>query len=601
MNISKSKHWMVIALGLLGASTNALACVVTPDSILTEGQTLQLVADCSGGTNGALGAVLVKTINWKMATSESGGATSITGEITLNQASPKKIYYTIPAELTSSGAGEYWFSVTGKSVGNATEVDDLGTDDKAKVVIKSANAVLSLANTVNPPVIGLCGSSQGAAVQIMPKGLEQCDPGKPALAISGPQSFTWSCLGVNGGAEANCYALRGYTVSATVGNNGSLVGISPVGGGVAAGDSATITVLPVTTNYSPSFSSPCGGIPSGNSFTTGPVNSNCNVTVSFNDTPVYGACGSANNVTPIEAAPSTGLCTLTGGTPTSVVDTAVANKWTWGCNGTPNGSSTSATACQAPKGYMVTTAAGSNGSIAAGKVVAGGTNTSFTVSPTTPGYAISTVSGCGGSLYGNTYTTGTITAACTVTASFAVQTALTTDPGIGAGLWVPPNMPTRTVADQSGDANWKISYVPGCLNGLTAPNSSSGCSAQTSYTGTIAGATTSRTVTMGSGNQLVLRYKSTPTAGSSVKYIRTRAFDGGNVGMNMRVWLSTDPSATYANVTTACKQTSSRTPMVIMGPGYCPIAPNTVYYYGIEYDETSALRFTVEETASDFL
>jgi hypothetical protein len=89
-----------------------------------------------------------------------------------------------------------------------------------------------------------------------------------------------------------------------------------------------------------------------------------------------------------------------------------------------------------------------------------------------------------------------------------------------------------------------------------------------------------------------------------MKYIRTRNYDGGNVGVNMRVWLSTSPTATYDSVATACKQTSARTPMVMTGPsaqGYCPITPNTVYYYGIEYDEKGALRFQVDEGSADFL
>lgn len=158
----------------------------------------------------------------------------------------------------------------------------------------------------------------------------------------------------------------------------------------------------------------------------------------------------------------------------------------------------------------------------------------------------------------------------------------------GKGSWVP--MAGRLVADPSGNAAWTTTYAPGCLNGLTAANSSSGCSAQTSFNG----------FSLGSGRSLVLRYKSTPTAGSSVKYIRTRSYDGGNVGVNLRVWLSADPAAKYASVIDACKQTSTRTPMVITGPRYCPVSPNTTYYYGMEYDELDALRFQVEEKGADF-
>jgi hypothetical protein len=578
MNLLKTRLLAAIALGIVGGFTNALACTVTPDSILTEGQTLQLTADC--------GANLVKTINWKMAV---GGnpAVTLTGDVDLAQAVAKKINYTIPVELASSGTSFYTFSVTGTYDDTTT----FSTTDPAKVVVKPASTAIAVVQSTTTPVPGACGTTPGAAVQSMPAGTDQCSAGKAALAISGPTSFTWSCLGLNGGAEANCYAMRGYTVSATVGPNGSLVGISPVGGGVAAGGTATITVQPAA-NYSASFSSQCGGAQSGNTFTTGPVSGNCTVSATFSDTPVAGVCGSANGVT-TNPVPSANLCS--SGTASAVASGTAA--YTWSCAGL-NGGSTSS--CSAPRSYTVNATAGANGSISpASREVNGNTTTTFTVTPNA-GYMAS-VSGCGGALNGGTYSTAAITAACTVSATFSVITVSTTDPGIGAGLWVPPNMATRTVADQSGDATWKLSYVPGCLNGLTATSSSSGCAGQTSYTGTIAGTTSSRTVTMGSPNELVLRYKSTPTAGSSVKYIRTRSYDGGNVGVNMRVWLSADPTATYESAAAACKQTSSRTPMVITGPGYCPISPNTTYYYGMDYDITTGLRFSVDETGADFL
>lgn len=584
MNILKTRHWVAIALGALSGPALAapVDCTVTPEhSIVVEGDSLTMQAVCNGALD---------SIEWKM------DGVSVTGVVPApGHAAGDSIYFTTPVGL--GGANSYLFTVTGTAAGAN---DTFGTSTSARVTVKPASAVVAKAagaGTPTEPIPAACGTPPGAAVQSMPTGLAQCNPGKPALAVSGPQSFTWSCMSLNGGAEANCYALRGYTVSATVGANGSLVGISPEGGGVAAGGSATITVQPAL-NYSAAFSSPCGGTPSGNSFTTGPVNSDCNVNVTFSNTPVNGACGSASNTTPVTSAPNANLC-LTGDATAIAEGTAQAHRYTWGCNGRNGGTDTSATACQAPMGYMVTTSAGANGTISASKTVAGGTTTTFTVTPNA-GYMAS-ASGCGGNLSGGTYTTGQIMSACTVSATFSVMTVSTTDPGIGAGLWVPPNMPARTVADQSGDETWKLSYVPGCLNGQKSINSSSGCAAQASYTGTIAGTTTSHTVTTGSPKQLVLRYRSTPTAGSSLKYIRTRSFDGGNVGVNMRVWLSTDPTATYESLPAACKQTSSRTPTVITGPGYCPISPNTTYYYGMDYDITTDLRFSVDETGADFL
>jgi hypothetical protein len=69
--------------------------------------------------------------------------------------------------------------------------------------------------------------------------------------------------------------------------------------------------------------------------------------------------------------------------------------------------------------YTVSTSAGTGGSISpASATVNDGDTASFTVTPDS-GYAIDSVSGCGGSLGGAIYTTGAISADCTVTASFA--------------------------------------------------------------------------------------------------------------------------------------------------------------------------------------
>lgn len=68
--------------------------------------------------------------------------------------------------------------------------------------------------------------------------------------------------------------------------------------------------------------------------------------------------------------------------------------------------------------FTVTAIAGSGGGIQPPtQVVSAGDATMFTVSPD-PGFAIRSVTGCGGSLSGDLYTTGPITQACTVNASF---------------------------------------------------------------------------------------------------------------------------------------------------------------------------------------
>lgn len=72
--------------------------------------------------------------------------------------------------------------------------------------------------------------------------------------------------------------------------------------------------------------------------------------------------------------------------------------------------------------YAVTATAGCGGSISPGSAsVKKGSSQAFTVLPDT-GYHIASVTGCSGTLSGTTYTTGIITSACNVTATFAINT-----------------------------------------------------------------------------------------------------------------------------------------------------------------------------------
>jgi len=527
MKLVKNLRWAAIALGILGGGTSALACVVTPDSILTEGQTLQLVADCTNAAvNPDVADDRVDTINWKMSIG-TGAAETVTGDVTLAQTVAKKIYFTTPVGLTSSGTGEYTFSVSGTYIGGGI----FSTADPAKVVVKPASAAVALALGVNSPtpINALCGSANGTSVQTMPTGTAQCNPGKGSLAISGPNSFTWSCLSLNGGSEANCFAYRGnmYTVTAT--DNGSANGnVTPTSQSVNGGQSATVNAINVTTGYNTSWTSTCGGTASGTSFTTGAVNANCTVTATFSTapSPVNGACGSSNGTT-LSAAPTTNLCS-TGNVSTVTTGTTA---YSWSCTGSNGGSTASCSA--------------------------------------------------------------------TRTASTPAPVSSTDDPLIGGGLWVPPNMTNRTVADQSGYSTDKFSYVPGCLNGAFTSASTSGCALKSSFEGQINGVPYSATI--GSGKQLVLRYKTPATLSTITKNIKARGYDGGNVGVSMRVWLSTDPTATYDSVPTACKQTSTTNPTIYTGSTTCALQPNTVYYYGIEVDAVGNYRFQVDERGADFL
>ena len=103
----------------------------------------------------------------------------------------------------------------------------------------------------------------------------------------------------------------------------------------------------------------------------------------------------------------------------------------------------------------VSATAGTGGTISPGSVnVVSGSTTTFTVTPDT-GYAIGSVTGCGGSLNESVYTTGAITSACTVTASFSPSM-----PALASGV---------PVSDLSGSAGGTRDYyvdVPAATSSL---------------------------------------------------------------------------------------------------------------------------------------
>ncbi len=127
-----------------------------------------------------------------------------------------------------------------------------------------------------------------------------------------------------------------------------------------------------------------------------------------------------------------------------------------------------------PEKYTVKAIAGNGGRISpSSRLVPHGDTTTFTVTPNT-GYSISSVTGCNGSLNGNTYTTGAITNACTVSASFSIN-SYTVSAQAGAGGSIGPSSRLVNHGDTTSftvapSAGYSISSVTGCngsLNGNT--------------------------------------------------------------------------------------------------------------------------------------
>ena len=151
---------------------------------------------------------------------------------------------------------------------------------------------------------------------------------------------------------------------------------------------------------------------------------------------INGSCGSANGTT-VTTVPTINLCTT--GTATAITGTG---PWGWTCTGINGGTTATCNAniTIAPiTQFTVTPQTGSSFTIspATSQTVNRNATTSFNISPAA-GFGITTVSGCGGSLSGNTFTTGAITANCTVNVMTVTRNASsgTAGPTLGDALKV---------------------------------------------------------------------------------------------------------------------------------------------------------------------
>ncbi|HEV2702376.1 MAG TPA: kelch repeat-containing protein [Steroidobacteraceae bacterium] len=129
--------------------------------------------------------------------------------------------------------------------------------------------------------------------------------------------------------------------------------------------------------------------------------------------------------------------------------------------------------------YTVTGTAGVGGTLSpASALVTSGATTTLTVTANS-GYIIGSVTGCGGSLAGNTYTTGAVSANCTVTANFLAQysvTATAVDGGTispASAIVTAGSTTTFTVA-ATGNKGYPISSVTGCGGNLSGTTYTTG-------------------------------------------------------------------------------------------------------------------------------
>lgn len=588
-------HNLILAAGIgvisVGAPSIALAmnCTLSPEySVIAEGQAVDVSLTCDAP---------IASAEWKL------DGVSLTGQISLSQTVPTSVTYTTPVAL-GSGSGQYTLRV---DTTDGASQPDTGYAI-AKIFVKPAGGLLagSGANSLLTPVNGQCGNANNSAVTSMPTGADQCASGKASLAITAPTSFSWSCLSPNGGTDANCFATRGYVVTTAVnGGNGT---ISP-SQSVVSGNVAVVTAAPVN-GYSalfPSNLNTCGGAASGNTYTTGPINAPCTVTAEFANLPVNGACGTAQSQLATSSAALVNLCSA--GAASSI--TTGTSVFTWSCQGSNGG--TTANNCQSARGYGVTpSAAGGSISPSVVQTVAYNDTQQFSLTPTVSTHRGKLGSGntCGGTVVGATYTTAAITGSCNASIEFAEPVVVTTDPGKGTGLWMPPTLPTGgtntgslIVVDQSNAGGvGSISYIPGCMNYRNA--TTSGCRWNNTASDSLNG--TPFTVTLANGNTIAIRYTSTATAGVTKQRHKVTNSLGGDVNVSMTTSVSTVPGD--FSVSGLCQATSSIQPTVYTGvqsipflgtTNYCPLRANTAYYINMKVNSgcSTGCTFAIDENS----
>src|SRR3989344_754388 len=248
----------------------------------------------------------------------------------------------------------------------------------------------------------------------------------PNVCSQTQSNGTWQCNGSCSSTpppDSNCT----YTVTASAGAGGT---ISQASRSVNYGSNTTFTVTP-NAGYTASATG-CGGSLSGTTYTTGAITGACTVSATFavNPYPVAASAGAGGTISPASRSVNYGSNTTFTVTPNAGY-TASAT----GCGGSlpgttyTTGAITGACAGSATfsvNTYTVTASAGAGGTISPpSRSVNYGSNTTFTVTPNA-GYTAS-ATGCGGSLSGTTYTTGAITGACTVSATFTAPDLTITD------------------------------------------------------------------------------------------------------------------------------------------------------------------------------
>jgi len=362
----------------------------------------------------------------------------------------------------------------------------------------TANCSVSASFQLNAPITHNVTTNAGAGGSIAPGSATVNHNATTSFTITPDANYViQSVSGCNGSLSGNVYttgpivadcvvaasfslSAQNYTVSATVVSGNGI--ISPASASVSDGASTQFTLSP-SIGYQIDSVTGCAGTLSGNTYTTGPIHADCQVSVSFKilTFTVSAQAGPGGSVTP----PSVVVNYNQRASFTVTPDPHYVVASVSGCGRSPSLTGLSGntyttrnirTDCQvqvnfALQQFVVTANAGLGGSLApASATVNYGASATFTVTPD-PNYSIVSVTGCGGSLQGNTYTTGAITLDCSVNASFIINSYTVTATAASGGSISPASVTVNhgdvTTFTVLPDANFSIDVVSGCGGSLT--------------------------------------------------------------------------------------------------------------------------------------
>ncbi len=376
-----------------------------------------------------------------------------------------------PKRFTLIPATDYYIGAIGGTCGGRLD----GMTYTTNTITADCTVIVSFTDTsymVTPSVDGEGGIISPDTEQIVGEGGTSAFTVTPDTGYS-IASVDGSCGGTlvgdiytTGPITADCtveasFVINSFAVSPSAGTGGT---IDPdVEQNVDYNGNISFTVTPDTGYSIASVDGSCGGTLVGDIYTTGPITADCTVEASFaiNSFVVSPSAGTGGTIDPaveqnvdyngntsFTVAPDTGysIASVDG----SCGGTLVGDIYTTG----PITADCTVEASFAINSFVVSPSAGTGGTIdpAVEQNVDYNGNTSFTVAPDT-GYSIASVDGsCGGTLVGDIYTTGPITADCTVEASFAIN-SFVVSPSAGNGGTIDPS------AEQNVDYNGNISFT----------------------------------------------------------------------------------------------------------------------------------------------